>query len=98
MRTKSKEFASKFAQDRAERLLESREVYHEAERLAQENGLSLRRLSDKHYILRSPFSQWQVNVYPAAQQLAWYSEKRLALNPERPWTVLDCVKAAVEAT
>lgn len=79
-----------------ERLATARKDLIEAETLAAQNGLYLRRCTDSHYQLRG--ARWLLNLYPGNQrlyrdptkdQLGW-------LELPDPWTLLDVVHAAAE--
>jgi hypothetical protein len=76
--------------------------FGEAQRLAQQAGLFLRKCSPTQYQLsvwNSPASGWLINIYPG--------NSRIYADPNRPrppylrvpedWGLIDAVRAAVEA-
>lgn len=89
--------------DRYERRKQSRERaqvdYREASILAEKHGLRLTIKTQAHYQLSKP-SGWLINVYPGNHRL--YHDRN---RPKPPylnvpmglWTLLDVVKAAIEA-
>jgi hypothetical protein len=82
------------------------EQFHEAERIAKAHGLLLTRHTGTHYSLtkRNDFREivWRLNIYPGNRRLWWDRNHGkppfyLPFNLGQPWTLLDVVRAAVEA-
>ena len=73
--------------------------YGSAAAFANENNMSLGRVSDSHYQLWGPDGCWLINMYPGNHRI--YSPKHLLapyLFVERGnWTLTDVIRAAIEA-
>ncbi len=82
------------------------EQFHEAHRLAVEYGLLLNRHTNQHYSLTKRNDSreivWHLNIYPGNRRLWWDRNHGkppfyLPFNLGQPWTLLDVVRAAIEA-
>jgi hypothetical protein len=85
------------------RLVPSWTVFQEAQALASQHGLTVTQHSERHYSLRKldyGRKVWLLGFWPSNSRL-WYDPKWPTKPPflklERPFTVLDVVKAAVAA-
>ena len=70
--------------------------FPDAAALASEHGIDLLHRTDAHYQLRT--RDWIINLYPGNGRIFSDTHKRGPfLRLLHPWTLLDAVKAAIEA-
>jgi hypothetical protein len=87
---------------RMNRADDSEQTFDEAKALAAQNGMTLINPSDGCYQLRCDNPDWIVNMYPrrsgGSPRMYWDPNHRGPfLKLPEDWTLLDGVKAAVEA-
>lgn len=70
--------------------------YPNARQRAEQAGLSLRQISETHY--QPGAIGWTVNVYPGNCRIAKCTGTAPRFRVTGPWTLIDVVAAAIEAT
>ena len=90
-----KAIAAHQKQEKRKARLASDAVKAEAQSLALQNGLLLVRHSEMHWSLHAD-DEWLITIWPGPQRLARHGHAPWLTLAEN-WTVLDVVKAAIEA-
>ncbi len=83
---------------RNQRMDDAALVFEEARRLAECNGLRLRRCTEVHYQLKPQDGSWLKNIYPSNRRIYADPNKRGPfLHVPDDWTLIDVVRAAAKA-